>query len=246
MLVTMPGLEGRDHPAGDFDVGEVLATQKRYYDLRAPDYLDSTKPSDRGGRNHPFPSELAAPIFEDLRPFGDVLELACGPGPLFTSQLARYGDSVTAVDASPTMLQLNHGHVADPKVTYVEDDLFEWSPDRTYDFVFFGHWLSHIPTARFADFWDLVRACTGDRGRVGFIDEDDRAAWMDPDRPSEHSEVARRTLADGRRFDIIKVFWSPEDLEQRLRALGWDVQISRVGDRFMVGLGHPDHGSDPA
>ena len=69
MLVTMPGLEGRDHPAGDFDVGEVLATQKRYYDLRAPDYLDSTKPSDRGGRNHPFPSELAAPIFEDLRPF---------------------------------------------------------------------------------------------------------------------------------------------------------------------------------
>ena len=193
--MTMPGLEGRDHPAGDFDVGEVLATQKRYYDLRAPDYLDATKPSDRGGRNHPFPSELAAPIFEDLRPFGDVLELACGPGPLFTSQLARYGDSVTAVDASPTMLQLNHGHVADPKVTYVEDD---------------------------------------------------RAAWMDPDRPSEHSEVARRTLADGRRFDIIKVFWSPEDLEQRLRALGWDVQISRVGDRFMVGLGHPDHGSDPA
>lgn len=137
--MTMPELEPRDHSAGDSDLGEVLATQKRYYDLRAPDYLDSAKPSDRGGRNHPFPSELAAPIFEDLRPFGDVLELACGPGPLFTSELARYADSVTAVDASPTMLQLNHGHVADPKVTYIEADLFEWSPDRTYDFVFFGH-----------------------------------------------------------------------------------------------------------
>jgi demethylmenaquinone methyltransferase/2-methoxy-6-polyprenyl-1,4-benzoquinol methylase len=230
---------------GVSEFGEVLATQKLYYELRARDYLDSTKPSDRGGRNHPFPPRLAGPIFEELRPCRDVLELACGPGQLFTSELARYADSVTAVDGSPTMLQLNQTQVADPKVTYVEADLFDWSAHRTYDFVFFGHWLSHIPTARFADFWDLVRACTGDRGRVGFIDEDDRAAWMDRDRPSEHSEVARRTLADGRQFDIIKVFWSPHDLQQRLRNLGWDVRITRVGDRFMVGLGHPEPRSEP-
>jgi hypothetical protein len=69
---------------------------------------------------------------------------------------------------------------------------------------------------------------------------------MDPDRPSEHSEVARRTLADGRRFDIIKVFWSPGDLQQRLRTVGWDVRVTRVGDRFMVGLGHHEHRTDPA
>lgn len=241
----MSGSEHRDHSVDDPDIGEVLAAQKRYYELRAPDYLSSSKPSDRAGRNHPFPSELAAPIFEDLGPVGDVLELACGPGPLFTSELARYADSVTAVDASPTVLRLNQTQVADPKVTYVQADLFEWSPDRTYDFVFFGHWLSHIPTTRFADFWSLVRACTGTDGRVGLIDEDDRAAWMDRDRPSEHSEVARRTLADGRRFDIIKVFWSPHDLQQRLRTLGWDLRITPVGDRFIVGVGHPKRRSKP-
>ena len=240
----MPGR--RDDSVDEPNIVEVLATQKRYYELRAPDYLDSTKPSDRAGQNHPFPPELAGPIFEDLRPVGDVLELACGPGPLFTSELARYADSVTAVDASPTMLRLNQTHVADPKVTYVEADLFDWSPDRTYDFVFFGHWLSHIPTTRFARFWDMVRACTGDRGRVGFIDEDDRAAWMDPDRPSQRSEMARRTLADGRRFDIIKVFWAPDDLQQQLRTLGWDVRVIRVSEMFMVGLGHPNHRSDRA
>jgi demethylmenaquinone methyltransferase/2-methoxy-6-polyprenyl-1,4-benzoquinol methylase len=237
-------IDRQESSAGASDLDDVLATQKRYYELRAPDYLDSTKPSDRGGRNHPFPSDLAAPIFDVLRPFGDVLELACGPGPLFTSELARFADSVTAVDSSPTTLQFNRARVAEPTVSYIEADLFEWSPDRTYDFVFFGHWLSHIPTSRFAAFWDLVRACTGDRGRVGFIDEDDRAAWMDPDRPSENSEVARRSLADGRRFDIIKVFWSPRDLQQRLRTLGWDVQVTRLGDRFMVGLGHPEDPSD--
>jgi demethylmenaquinone methyltransferase/2-methoxy-6-polyprenyl-1,4-benzoquinol methylase len=245
MLVTMPERDRRDYSAGDSHIGELLAAQKRYCELRAPDYLDSTKPPDRAGRG-PFPSELAGPIFEDLRPSGDVLELACGPGPLFTSELARHAESVTAVDASPTMLELNRARVANPKVTYVEADLFEWSPDRAYDFVFFGHWLSHIPAARLDDFWDLMRTCAGDHGRVGFIDEDDRAAWMDPDRPFEHSEIARRTLPDGRRFDIIKIFWSPHDLQKRLRSLGWDVQITRVAERFMVGLGHPEGRFYPA
>src|SRR4051812_11062466 len=112
MLVTMPRPERRDRSVDDGDaLGEVLAAQKRYYDLRAPDYAVSEKPPDRAGRN-PFPSELVEPIFEDLGPVGDVLEFACGPGPLFTSELARHADSVTAVDASPTMLQLNQTRVA--------------------------------------------------------------------------------------------------------------------------------------
>jgi len=243
MLVTMPRPERRDGSVGDGDaLGEVLAAQKRYYDLRAPDYAVSEKPPDRAGRN-PFPSELVEPIFENLGAVGDVLEFACGPGPLFTSELARRADSVTAVDASPTMLQLNQTRVASPKVTYIEADLFDWSPARTYDFVFFGHWLSHVPSARFDEFWELVRTCTGDHGRVGFIDEDERAASMDADRPSPRSEVARRTLTDGRRFDIIKVFWSPEELQRRLRAMQWDVQITRVDKRFMVGLGQVEQHS---
>jgi hypothetical protein len=190
MLVRMPRPEPRDRSADDGDaLGNVLAAQKRYYDLRAPDYAVSEKPPDRAGRN-PFPSELVEPIFEDLGPVGDVLEFACGPGPLFTRELARHADSVTAVDASPTMLRLNQTRVADPNVTYIEADLFDWSSARTYDFVFFGHWLSHVPSARFDEFWELVRTCTGDHGRVGFIDEDERAASMDADRPSPHSEVA--------------------------------------------------------
>jgi len=84
MLVTMSESERRNH---SHDRGEVLAAQKQYYDLRAPDYLVSTKPPDRAGRGV-FPPDLVGPVFEDLRPVGDVLELACGPGPLFTSELA--------------------------------------------------------------------------------------------------------------------------------------------------------------
>jgi hypothetical protein len=28
-----------------------------------------------------------------------------------------------------------------------------WRPDRRYDVVFFGFWLSHVPLERFAAFW---------------------------------------------------------------------------------------------
>jgi hypothetical protein len=49
--------------------------------------------------------------------------------------------------------------------------------------------------------------------------------------------VARRTLSDGRSFDIIKVFWEPEDLQTRLRSLRWNIQIERIAERFMVGSG---------
>jgi SAM-dependent methyltransferase len=239
MLVWMLGSAGGDRSVPEqAHVAEALAAQKDYYELRAPDYGSWTKPSDRVGRGL-FPSELAQPVIADLRPFGDVLELACGPGPLFTNELARHADTVTAVDASATALHLNQQRVANPKVTYLQADLFDWSPPRTYDFVFFGHWLSHIPPTRFDPFWDLVGRCTGDRGRVGFVDEDERAAGLEVDRPSGHPEVARRTLSDGRSFDIIKVFWEPEELEQRLRSLRWDVHVERIAERFMVGSGQP-------
>ena len=238
-------LESMSRPSGEEDsvhedayISESLAAQKHYYELRAPDYGSWTKPSDRVGRGL-FPSELAGPVVADLRPYGDVLELACGPGPLFTSELARHATTVTAVDASPTVLRLNEMRVADPKVTYLEADLFDWSPSRSYDFVFFGHWLSHVPPARFEAFWDLVRRCIGDHGRVGFIDEDERGASLE-ERPSRHAWMARRTLSDGRRFDIIKVFWSPDDLERRLRSLDWDVRVQRIAERFMVGAGQPE------
>jgi demethylmenaquinone methyltransferase/2-methoxy-6-polyprenyl-1,4-benzoquinol methylase len=176
MLVWMLGSPGEDRSgAEEAYVAESLAAQKHCYELRAPEYGSWTKPSDRVGRGL-FPSELAETVIADLRPFGDVLELACGPGPLFTNELARHAHTVTAVDASTAALRLNQQRVANSKVTYLQADLFDWSPPRTYDFVFFGHWLSHIPRSRFDTFWDRVSTCTGDHGRVGFIDEDERAA----------------------------------------------------------------------
>jgi demethylmenaquinone methyltransferase/2-methoxy-6-polyprenyl-1,4-benzoquinol methylase len=218
------------------DLADVLDEQKRYYDLRAPDYGDSSI-SDRAVPGA-FPSALMRETLDALAPTGDVLELACGPG-LFTEQLVARARSLTAVDASPAMLARNRENVGDDRVTYVEADLFTWMPNRAYDTVFFGFWLSHVPPAAFDPFFAMLRRALVPGGRVLFVDEDDRC----PERVDGHGTnalpTATRRLRDGREFDIVKVFWTPADLTKRLTALGWDFEIHRVGPTFLRGAGEP-------
>ncbi len=74
---------------------------------------------------------------DTFAPTGDVLELACGPG-TWTAQLIRHATHLTAVDASPEMLERAAAGVAGANVHFITADIFSWSPERTYDVVFFG------------------------------------------------------------------------------------------------------------
>jgi ubiquinone/menaquinone biosynthesis C-methylase UbiE len=219
----------------DPNTESLLASQRKFYDERAEDYMDESKPSDRrirGGMDR----GLARALVAEFHPVGRALELACGKG-IFTGEIARYADSVTAVDASPRMLAIAAQSVEDPKVTFVVSDIFDWEPDGQYDAVFFGHWLSHVPPDLFDEFWALVRRCLTRNGRVGFVDEDDRAADFDDVREVSGVPAALRRLSDGREFDIVKVFWRPDDLEHRLRSSGWDISVRRVGESSLYGAG---------
>lgn len=213
----------------------LLASQRLYYDLRASDYGNEEKPDRRGGPGL-IDAALARALIDEFRPVGDVLELACGPG-AFTGEIARHASSVTAVDASARMLEIGRTRVHDPKVRFVQADIFKWRPDRRYDAVFFGAWLSHVPPSMFDVFWDLVSRCLSPGGRVAFIDEDDRATGFDDQRSVNGMPTARRRLTDGREFDIVKVFWDPAELQSRLRLLGWSVAVRRVGETFLFGVG---------
>jgi ubiquinone/menaquinone biosynthesis C-methylase UbiE len=92
-----------------------------------------------------------------------VLELACGTGS-FTREIVRHAQTVTAVDASLRMLAINRTCVNDLTVRYVHGDIFAGVPDRTYDVVFFGFWLSNVPPSAFHDFG---RSCGSAWHRMG-------------------------------------------------------------------------------
>jgi SAM-dependent methyltransferase len=226
--------DGLAQPA---DVWQLIASQRRYYDLRAPDYADVTRPPDRKSWGL-IDSDVTRGLVDEFRPQGDVLELACGRG-AFTCELVRHAHSLTAVDGSPRMLELNRRLVSAPHVDYVCADLFAWRPARRYDAVFFGFWLSHVPPTLFDAFWTLVRSCLRPGGRAGFVDEDDRARVFEASHTETGVPVARRTLSDGTTFDIVKVFWEPGRLQETLHDVGWQANVRPFGEAFFYGVAEP-------
>lgn len=210
----------------DDGFGPLLAEQVAYYRASAPEYLD-------GALDLPGGSELEEAL-DDFRPTGDVLELACGPA-TWTPQLLRHAATVTAVDAAPEMLRIARDRVGDNRVRFVLADLFGWRPDRRYDVVFFGFWLSHVPLARFAEFWALVGDSLAPGGRVFFADD----AYRTPDELIEGAESStiRRQLRDGTAHRAVKVPHTTRELEARLTRLGWVIKVSPTEGPFFWGSG---------
>jgi SAM-dependent methyltransferase len=224
---------GKGTDEGDRVAG-LIESQREFYDLRAPDFGEEAVPDRRVSGM--MASELGRALIDEFAPTGDVLELACGNGG-FTRELVRHARTVTAIDGSPRMLERNRREVGDSRVTYVNADIFDWQPERRYDAVFFGFWLSHVPPVTFDAFWALVRSSLRTDGRVAFVDEDDRGTMNDDIHLVENIPVAPRTLRDGRTFDVVKVYWDPTELQDRLSSLGWQVAVRRVGETFLYGSG---------
>jgi len=160
------GIDDADRLAG------LIASQREFYDLRAPDFGDETVPDRRVSGK--MAVEQAGALVDEFAPTGDMLELACGSGS-FTRELD--------------------------------------------------------------EFWALVRASLRSGGRVAFVDEDDRGTRNDDIHLVGNVPAALRTLRDGRTFDIVKVYWDPTELQDRLSSLGWQVAVRRVGETFLYGSG---------
>ncbi len=209
------------------ELDPLLAEQIAYYRAVAAEYSDHAIQGARGG------DELEAAL-EAFRPAGDVLELACGPG-TWIPHLLRHATSLTAVDASPEMLAIAAARFGDARVRFVRADIFSFAPERRYDVVFFGFWLSHVPRERFAAFWALVADCLAPGGRVFFADD----GYRTPDElvAGESSSTIRRRLNDGTAHRAVKVPYEPEGLEAELTRLGWRISVTPTAGPFFWGAG---------
>ena len=210
-------------------MSEILAEQKRYYAERAPEYDDwwyrrgrYTRDPERERRWLVDVAELEERL-QRFAPRGDVLELAAGTG-IWTRRLVAAADRVVAVDANAETLALNT-----PAAELVVADIFGWRPPQQFDVVFFSFWLSHVPEERFAEFWALVRSALRPDGRVFLIDSG-------PPEVAGDGELQVRQLADGREFTIVKRFWRPDELAERVAGLGFELDLELTGnDLFLNG-----------
>lgn len=214
---------------------ELVEEQIRYYGRRATEYDETSAP----------PEDPLAPQAQQLwtaldrfEPREKVLELACGTGSR-TKLLLKHAREIVALDSSDEMIELARRKVGDRRVRFIHEDVFSWTPDDRYDVVCFFFWLSHVLPTRFEEFWDLVRRCLAPSGRVFFADEGPHDFWKEEFVEEANQPIVRRKLRDGSSYRVVKVFWEPNRLENRLTSMGWQISVHSTG-AFYWGEGSPD------
>ncbi|MCY3799441.1 MAG: class I SAM-dependent methyltransferase [Chloroflexi bacterium] len=221
----------------------LLQEQVDYYRARAPEYDDWFYRRGRydlgAAHTRQWQSE-AQQIREQLHcasGFDHILELAPGTG-IWTAELAIIGARVTALDASPEMISINRAKLGSDRVDYRLTDLFQYQPERQYDMVFFGFWLSHVPADRLARFLKRVHGALKPGGRLFFVDS--RELDLSKNRTGTENlgtERQRRVLSDGRHFDIVKIYYDPAALTATLRKHGFDIEVETTDNFFIYADG---------
>lgn len=238
---------------------KVLEEQKAYYQARAEEYDEWFY---RRGRYDHGPehtrqweqeAEEVRRILAEANLTGQVLDIAAGTG-IWTQELLKTAEHITALDSSEEMFELNRGRVQSDKVTYILTDLFYWQPVIRYDAVFMGFWLSHVPPALLYDFIGTVAGALKPGGKLFFVDslptptstardmvdnvakELAQRAMSPKLAQSDHATINRR-LNDGREFQVVKVYYLPVDLSERFRAFALSVTVKQTNNFFLYGWG---------
>jgi trans-aconitate methyltransferase len=203
----------------------VLDEQIRYYRSRAAEYDATAYGSLTAARQHI--AHITARFPRDA----STLELACGTG-MWTEALARRTTQVTALDASPEAIAIAERRCP-ASVSFVCADIWRWVPDRRYELIFFGFWLSHVPTALIPTFFGLLDQALEPEGEVVFVDEQQPGASTE--KRTADPEVVERILDDGTVHRLVKVFVEPKNMVARLDRLGWRCELTLDGTDWMVG-----------
>jgi ubiquinone/menaquinone biosynthesis C-methylase UbiE len=214
----------------------TLEEQRRYYQARAAEY------------DQWFYRQVRQSL-KSIRLTGHVLEFAAGTG-IWTQELLKTADHVTALDSSAEVLEINRGKLQPDNVTYVVADIFAWQPQIQYDAAFMGFWLSHVPPVRFDSFLDGVAAALRPGGKIFLVDSlptlsgtaKDQAAALKNHQTLQQSSATdestlTRRLNDGREFQIIKVFYQPDELAAKFHLHNIDAVVEQTENFFLYGWG---------
>jgi demethylmenaquinone methyltransferase/2-methoxy-6-polyprenyl-1,4-benzoquinol methylase len=243
---------------------DVIQDQIAYYRARAGEYDEwfyRVGRYDRGAElNQAWfgEVEVVQKALYSLPRAASILELAGGTG-IWTKELMNLGDHVTVVDASREVIVINqkklenrspqppphHLEYMKPdgkavvQVDFVQADLFAWEPDRAYDMVFFGFWLSHVPPERLDGFLDKVNRALKPGGRLFALDSlpDNTSSAKNHEAYQTDGIYHMRKLNDGQEFKIVKIFYEPDALQAKLAEHGIRATVLSSGRYFWYANG---------
>jgi len=224
-------------------MSDILKQQISYYQARATEYDEwwySQGRYDRGevlNRQWEQEGQIVRDALHKIPARKHILELAPGTG-IWTQELLKIGEQITAVDASSEMIAINRAKCQSDRVNYIQADLFEWQSDQQFDMIFFGFWLSHVPPEKFQDFLKRVSAMLKPDGVLFMVDSlRNKMATAKNQNMLETSHIHHRILNDGSEFQIIKVFYQPDALQSDLKRVKINADVLTTPQFFIYAQG---------
>ena len=222
----------------------ILKQQIQYYRARANEYDEwfyRKGRYDRGAQDNQRWFNEVAVVKNTLHQIGvvdDILELACGTG-IWTQELLNIGKKITAIDASEEVITINRSKLNSPSVEYHLIDLFTWEPDTEYNLVFFAFWLSHVPPKLLDSFLKKVYQSVRFGGQVFIIDSrfEPTSTAKNHILKDDGNIYKSRKLNDGQEFQIVKIFYQPDELQDKLKQVGFHAEAKVIDNYFIYAHG---------
>lgn len=165
-----------------------------------------------------------------------VLEIACGTG-YWTRFAGPVSKHTTATDYSITMLGVAQSlRIENARILL--DDAYRLSSvgDERFDFGFAMHWVSHIPLARWDEFFTAFHARLKPGATVLLVDDIRRPDDADPyySKLATRDSYEIRHLPNGESYEIVKTFFTPDQLRTLLQPYADNLNIRYERPRWWL------------
>ncbi|BAY34433.1 hypothetical protein NIES2107_63380 [Nostoc carneum NIES-2107] len=219
---------------------QILEQQIAYYSARANEYDEWFYRLGRYNRGEEINQcwfqeiDIVKQALHQIGQFEKCLELACGTG-IWTQELLKISNKITAIDTSEEVIAINRSKLNAQNVEYQQIDLFTWEPNAEYDLVFFSFWLSHVPPELLESFLAKVSKSVRVGGKLFIIDSrfEPTSTANNHILNDDGSIYKRRKLNDGQEFDIVKIFYQPNELQKHLEKVGFITDVNMTENYFI-------------
>ncbi|MDR6884759.1 methyltransferase domain-containing protein [Bacillus sp. 3255] len=207
------------------------ASMQEYYGARAAEYEHIYAREDADYRQE---LELIAAVVRKLTAGRSVLEIACGTG-YWTQYAAEAAERIVGVDIRPEVLQIAKSKPWPKRnAAFVQGDAYRLGDiEGDFDCGLANFWFSHIPKNRLNAFLQGFHERLGQGAHVLIADNVYVPGRGGELIASEHSEdtYKRRELADGSKHEILKNYYTYEELNEIFKPLSENLRIY-VGSSF--------------
>ena len=206
----------------DFSVRHLIKPMKAYYSKRAAEYESIYHRDDpvRQSEQSQVKDELRT-LFKDRK----VLDVACGTG-YWTETIAQVARVVTGIDVSPEVLEIAQSKGLAAR--FIPGDAYQLAAvEGDFDSSCANFWFSHVEKANMSKF------LTGLQQRL----PPDAVIFMADNvyipglggvlvsKPGSPDTYKLRELSDGSRYEIVKNYYSREELETALAGFANGLRI---------------------